>query len=332
MSRSATLFAVTAAVACAGNVHDRSFYEEKFVNWVSEHKVKAINGQHFVQMLQNFADNEDVIQEVNGQNLSYQLGHNKFSHLSLTEWRETVRLGLGYPSNAPPSSVHGAPKDIKSNPSAVDWRDSGAVTAVKDQGNCGSCWSFSTTGAMEGANKISSGSLVSLSEQNFVDCDDNGDHGCHGGLMDNAFEWAMSNGGVCSEENYAYTGKKGDCADSSCGEHYANPKSFTDVEKNSESALMSALAQQPVSVAIEADEKTFQLYKSGVLTASCGTNLDHGVLAVGYGTDNGVNYWTVKNSWGDSWGESGYIRLARDVSQKQGQCGILSGPPSYPNM
>jgi len=330
MSRT-TAIALTLASAAAINNHPRGFYEEKFFNWVKEHKVEIGNGQLFTHFLQNFADNDDYIEEHNAKGESYTLGHNKFSHMTTTEWREAMRLGLGYPTAPKFESTHSAPENYSAS-SSVDWREKGAVTPVKDQGSCGSCWSFSSTGAMEGANQIKSGSLVSLSEQHFVDCDTNGDHGCFGGLMDNAFEWAQSNGGVCSEEAYPYNAKKGDCADKTCGTHYAAPVSYTDVQTNSESALMSALDKQPVSVAIEADEKTFQLYSSGVLTASCGTNLDHGVLAVGYGTDNGVNYWTVKNSWGDSWGESGYIRLSRDVSQKQGQCGILSGPPSYPNM
>lgn len=331
MSR-ATIIAVTAAAAFAANTHERGYYEEKFINWMQEHKVQIENGQRFVHMLQNFANNEDMIATHNSQESTFKLGHNKFSHMDVNEWREAVKLGLGYQTAPASGEVHSAPVDMSSVPSSVDWRTKGAVTPVKDQGNCGSCWSFSSTGAMEGASQIKTGTLVSLSEQNFVDCDDNGDHGCHGGLMDNAFEWASKNGGVCSEANYPYTAKKGSCNDPNCGTHYSAPKSYTDVKKNSVDSLMSALAQQPVSIAIEADEATFQLYKSGVLTASCGTSLDHGVLAVGYGTDAGTDYWTVKNSWGDSWGEDGYIRLARDVDQKQGQCGILSGPPSYPNM
>jgi len=327
MPRTAIL-AITATAALAFNQHERGYYEQKFFNWMQEFKVQARDGAHFVHMLQNFANNEDLIESTNAQNLSYQLGHNQFSHMDVNEWRDYLHLGLGYPTHGPAASVH---TDTTVTASAVDWRTKGAVTAVKDQGNCGSCWSFSSTGALEGANFIKTGSLVSLSEQNFVDCDTNGDHGCFGGLMDNAFEWAISNKGVCSESAYPYQAKKGDCSDKSCT-HYATPKSFTDVATNNADALMSALAKQPVSVAIEADQSSFQMYKSGVLTAACGTNLDHGVLAVGYGTDNGVNYWIVKNSWGASWGENGYIRLSRDVSQRGGQCGILMGPPSYPNM
>jgi len=328
MSRS-LIVALAAASAASAFVHERGYYEQKFYDWLQVHKVQVENGIHFVKFLHNFANNDDIIEQHNAQNLTFTLGHNKFSHLDVTEWREEVRLGLGYPNHDPAENVH--EHSGESLPSSVDWRSSGAVTGVKDQGSCGSCWSFSSTGALEGANKIKTGTLVSLSEQHFVDCDNNGDHGCFGGLMDNAFEWAQKNGGVCSESSYPYNAKKGSCQNTGCGTHYAAPKSFTDVKTNDENALMSALAQQPVSVAIEADQSAFQLYKSGVFTAPCGTNLDHGVLAVGYGTDNGVDYWIVKNSWGTSWGEDGYIRLVRAVKdQPEGQCGILAGPPSYP--
>lgn len=153
--------------------------------------------------------------------------------------------------------------------------------------------------------------------------------------MDNAFQWAKKNGGICTEQAYPYTSgsskKAGTCNDA-CGKiKEVAPVSYTDVEANSDSAMMSALAQQPVSVAIEADQPAFQLYKSGVFTAPCGTNLDHGVLAVGYGVRDGTPYYKVKNSWGSGWGEGGYILLQRGVSQPEGQCGILS-VASYPNL
>jgi len=331
--------AITAALA--GNRKDRSYYEGKFFDWIAEHKLDIPSGDRFVHHLQNFANNDDLIEETNAKNLSYKLGHNKFSHLSLEEWKIEVRLGLDRSNNSAPDSIHEAPADASALPTSVDWTTSGAVTGVKDQGQCGSCWSFSTTGALEGAYKIKYNSLISFSEQNFVDCDtlSNGgrDHGCNGGLMDNAFSWAKSNGGVCTEAAYPYvsgtTKTAGTCTQSKCTKN-ANvaPKSYTDVTKNSDTALMSAIAQQPVSVAIEADQATFQLYKSGVLTAACGTNLDHGVLAVGYGTLNGVDYYKVKNSWGPTWGLNGYILLERNSKQSGGQCGILMGPPSYPNL
>jgi len=336
------VLAAVLAVASA-NIHDRAYYEEKFFNWVKEHNVVANSGSHFVKMLQNYADNDDLIATHNAGASSYKLGHNKFSHMGRAEWKEYVSMGLKRPASIEgPTFIHQAPADVSTLADSIDWRTKGAVTGVKDQGQCGSCWSFSTTGSLEGAYYNKYGVLNSYSEQNFVDCDtrQNGgtDMGCHGGLMDSAFDWAKKNGGVCQESAYPYTSgttqKAGTCSDKSCKDSKVAPVSYTDVAKNSDSALMSALNQQTVSVAIEADQASFQLYKSGVFTGECGTNLDHGVLAVGYGTDSasGLDYYTVKNSWGTSWGDAGYIYLQRGVSQKGGQCGILTGPPSYANL
>jgi len=332
-----TLVALAAA-AVSANVHDRSFYEEKFFNWLKTHQVKPVNGMHFVQMLKNFADNEDYIQTHNSKGKSYQLGHNQFSHLSVEEYRSYVKLGL---MTAAPSGefVHSA---SGSSPDSVDWTTKGAVTPVKNQGQCGSCWSFSTTGALEGAYEIKYGTLESFSEQELVDCDNrkNGgkDMGCNGGLMDNAFDWIAKNDGLCTEEAYPYTSgdskTAGSCDESSCTK-VANsaPKSHTDVKKNSDDAMMSALAQQPVAIAIQADQKDFQLYKSGVFTGDCGSQLDHGVLAVGYGSQSGEDFYKVKNSWGETWGDAGYILLGRgsQYNSGAGQCGMLSSA-SYPNL
>merc|ERR1712187_747035 len=199
----------------------------------------------------------------------------------------------------------------------------GAVTPVKNQGQCGSCWAFSTTGSTEGAWKIAGNSLVSLAEQQLVDCD-KVDSGCNGGLMDNGFSFLEKNA-ACTESSYTYTARDGTCQASGCS--VAIPQGgvtgYKDV--SGESGLASAVQQQPVSVAIEADLSSFQLYSGGVMSGSCGTQLDHGVLAVGFGTDGGVEYWKVKNSWGASWGESGYIRMKKGINQ----CGIAN-QPSYP--
>ena len=180
-------------------------------------------------------------------------------------------------------------------PSAVDWVSKGAVTDPKDQGKCGSCWSFSTTGALEGAWQLATGKLVSLSEQQLVDCAKNGNMGCSGGSMDLAFEY-LEKYAVCTEDSYPYTAKQGTCMETNCT--VAVPKGsivgFKDVTPQDTDALLEAVSEQPVSVAIEADQEAFQLYDGGILTKECGKKLDHGVLVVGYGTENGVDYWKAR--------------------------------------
>jgi cathepsin L len=322
------------------NIHNREFYEEKFVNWLTNFNIVARDGSHFAHMLNNFANNDDII-ETHNANLNndntYTLGHNQFSHMSFDEFKSYVRLGLNSPApETVADNVLEAPQNLTALPASIDWSTKGAVTGVKDQGNCGSCWSFSATGALEGAYQIKYGTLVSFSEQNLVSCDTI-DSACNGGLMDNAFSWTKTNGGLCTESGYPYTsgatGQKGTCTTTCSKNTGVAPKSFTDVARNSDSALMTALVQQPVSIAIQANQPAFQSYKSGVLTGTCGTNLDHGVLAVGYGTwTDGTDYYKVKNSWGTSWGMSGYILIQRGNPQRCGECGILCGPPSYPNL
>lgn len=333
-----SLLSLYFSLSNGANIHDRSFYQAKFHDWLSNYKVTINDDTHFNHMLENFANNDDFIETHNANTSNtYELGHNQFSYMNFGEFRQYVHLGLDAPDLFTFNKIHDIPQvNVSALPASVDWTTSGAVTGVKDQGNCGSCWSFSATGALEGAYKIKYGTLVSFSEQNLVSCDTT-DSACNGGWMDNAFSWTKSNGGLCTEAGYPYTsgstGQKGTCTTTCTKNTGVAPKSFTDVAKNSDSALMTALAQQPVSVAIEADQPAFQLYKSGVLTGTCGANLDHGVLAVGYGTyTDGTNYYKVKNSWGPSWGMGGYILIQRGNPQRCGECGILCGPPSYPNL
>jgi C1A family cysteine protease len=215
-------------------------------------------------------------------------------------------------------------------PDTVDWVEQGAVSLVKDQGRCGSCWAFSAVGALEGRTQVArGGEIQQFSEQQLVDCDTENDGGCQGGLMDYAFQYVMDNG-ACTEESYGYKGKAGSCSSDSCTKGLApgDVTGFQDVDADI-TALKEALSHGPVAVAVDA-MTSFQFYFGGIVSSNlCGASLDHGVLAVGYGSEKGTNYWKVKNSWGSSWGENGYIRLNAD-KDGTGQCGILMGPPSYP--
>jgi C1A family cysteine protease len=205
--------------------------------------------------------------------------------------------------------------------SAIDWRTKGAVNPVKDQGQCGSCWAFSATAAIEGAVFIKSKQLWNLAEQQMVDCGaSTGNYGCNGGWMDYAFQYIINAGGQAQTNDYPYTARDGNCkfAQSMAKAKIAN---FNDVGKNDCRGLLSAIAQAPISVAIAANAIMF--YSSGIFNnTACGTSLNHGVTAVGFGTDSGQNYYIVRNSWGSSWGEAGYIRMSRDVQSDTGICGI----------
>ena len=287
-------------------------------------------------MFNKWADNDKFIQEHNANNATNILGHNQFSAMDSADYKAF----LGYSSELIKPKRYGSTRwlDIEVA-DAVNWVSKGAVTPVKDQGQCGSCWAFSTTGALEGAYFVKNGKQVSFSEQQLVDCDilRNGGHdqGCNGGLMDNAFSWITKNGGLCLENDYAYfsgvTKDQGTCQKTCSAYPGSSVVKYVDVAPSDDAQMMAALSQQPVAIAIEADQKEFQLYKSGVFTGACGTTLDHGVLAVGYGTENGIDYYLVKNSWGTSWGADGYIKLARGKSYNggDGQCGILLSA-SYP--
>jgi cathepsin L len=286
--------------------------------------------------LKVFAENKHKIAK---HNLLYNKGERSFkmkmNHFGDLLHHEFVSMMNGWRgqsmnrSTAYEASNFVAPDSDVVLPASVDWRLKGAVTPVKNQGQCGSCWAFSTTGALEGQHFRQTGQLVSLSEQNLIDCSGRfGNEGCNGGLMDNAFQYIKENGGIDTEAGYPYKGIDEDC-EFRKNDIGADDTGYVDVKKDNEHALKAAIATVgPVSVAIDASQPSFQFYHSGVYDEpECSSeNLDHGVLAVGYGSEDGKDFYIVKNSWSETWGDEGYIYMSRNADN---QCGIASSA-SYP--
>ncbi|CAG9769426.1 unnamed protein product [Ceutorhynchus assimilis] len=273
-----------------------------------------------------FIDNLQIIETHNAKyekNLTtYKMAINTFADLTREEFGQLLGFSAGSQANITRNNPVFQPSGA-AVPDEINWIEKGAVTGVKDQGDCGSCWSFSATGTIEGQYFLKNKKLVSLSEQNLVDCSTGyGDDGCSGGLMDNAFKYTMDYG-IMSEASYPYLGVDATCKYES-NKVVAKVQSFVDIVVGSEDGLKSAVGTVgPVSVAVDASE--FQFYGSGIMDSAYCNNgreyLDHGILAVGYGNENGVDYWLVKNSWGADWGENGYIRMSRN---KDNQCGIAT--------
>jgi C1A family cysteine protease len=301
----------------------------QFTNWMLTHGKQYASPIEHAYRQEIFQQNLVRIQAHNAKNATWTMGVNQFADLTAEEFRS--RYSSRY--HAKPQHKIRATKALRQTlPTSIDWVAVGAVTPVKNQEQCGSCWAFSTTGATEGAWFLAKRELVSLSEQQLVDCSTaQGNQGCNGGMMDYGFQYIIANNGITTEGAYPYTATGPNTCQASGKPVAAILSGYQDVPANSDASLMAAIAKQPVSVAIEADQGAFQFYSGGVMTASCGTNLDHGVLAVGYGTDpSGGDYYKVKNSWGTTWGEAGYIRLGRGPSfDPSGQCGILMAA-SYP--
>jgi cathepsin L len=282
----------------------------------------------FMTRLENFTFVHNWIEEHNLTGASWTAGHNQFSDWSRAEYKAM----LGYSGRA-----QGAPRreatvfDESVNASSVNWVDAGAVTPVKDQGQCGSCWAFSTTGSLEGAHQIATGTLLSFSEQQLVDCAfvSYGNYACNGGLQENAYAYYEDGNKAELESVYPYTSgktmKRSTCAYKESSATAVTVSDYLAVTPDSVTQMKAALNTQPLAVSIEADKMVFQTYTSGVLNSTkCGTSLDHAVLAVGYGTESGQDYWLVKNSWNTTWGDQGYIKLA--IVDGEGICGVQMEP------
>jgi len=336
---------------------------DTFVEWKNAFEREYESVEEELERMLVWIKHHEYIETHNNQSptASYKLGHNNFSDISNDEFQKRFSLGKYSPGldvitatqerlkarHSPNKMVHiedfevefrhlreqaaqseDDDDDLGSLPKYINWVEGGAVTPVKNQERCGSCWAFSATGSIEGAMYIKTGELTSLSEQNLLDCDHQ-DNACEGGIMENAFQFDESFHGLCSEEEYPYLGIDGHACEYECEKvEGSQVKSYIDIPEGDKHGLIASIVMQPTSIAMQADQLSFQLYSEGVFDDdSCGERgmIDHGVLAVGYGHDEdvGLNYINIKNSWGEEWGENGYIRLKRHSKNEWGTCAIL---------
>ena len=303
------------AFACLATAAFYHAHEEKaFVSWMRNTN-QLYTGDEYQARLGIFLTNSRLVKEHNSKG-TFKVSLNKFAAMTPTEYKAL----LGFK----PEIKHN--KGVKSNfkkAGSLDWREKGAVVDVKDQGQCGSCWAFSTIAGAEGANFVASGKLLCFSESNMVDCVDSC-YGCDGGLMTSAFDYVISKQGgkFMLEDDYPYKAVQQSCK-FDASKAVGSVSKYIEIAEGDEDDLAAKCAQYgPVCVAIDASQWSFQLYTGGVYDEpSCSSwSLDHGVTCVGYGTDSDKDYWIVKNSWGASWGESGYIRMI----WKDNQCGIAT--------
>jgi len=302
-----------------------SQYRREFQKFQQKHS-KVYSAVEFRQRYETFKRNLDFVNN-HDESKGFSVAMNEFGDLTVEEFA-SIYNGLDMRPRDTVDNSFWQEKAV-SAPDTWDWRTEGAVTGIKNQGQCGSCWSFSTTGSIEGVHFLSTKNLVSLSEQNLVDCSTSyGNMGCQGGLMDSAFKYVINNNGIDTEACYPYTATGPNTCEFKSSCVGATISGYTDVPSGSESSLLTAVYGQPTSVAIDASHSSFQFYSSGVYyEPECSsTQLDHGVLAIGYGTDSGSDYWLVKNSWGTSWGLEGYIKMSRN---RNNNCGIAT-IASYP--
>jgi len=322
------LIVVVAAFCCVAAKRTEKEYVNAWLDFTSKYqKTYAHDVVHYRYRM--FKQNLDFIDSHNARtDVTFQVAINTYADLSGDEFSRYF-LGTRFEVDAQTEKKSETVRIAKpSLPASWDWRTKNAVTPIKNQQQCGSCWAFSTTGSVEGCTAIATGQLIGLSEQDLVDCSsDQGNEGCDGGLMDNAFQYIIANDGIETEAAYPYTAETGNTClynSSDCG---AQITGYTDVSSGDENGLQAACYIQPISVAMDASQSSFQFYASGVYSdPNCSsTSLDHGVLAIGWGVSSTTPYWIVKNSWGTDWGIQGFFWLLRG----QNECGIAT-MASYP--
>uniref|UniRef100_A0ACD5WY55 Uncharacterized protein n=1 Tax=Avena sativa TaxID=4498 RepID=A0ACD5WY55_AVESA len=336
-----TQFALAARKVSTGAAHDKAM-RERYEKWIAEHGRTYKDSAEKARRFQVFKSNAHLIDSYNaaagpGGKSRPGLTTNNFADLTEAEFNNIYIRRR--PRPRPPPIVVGTGfmygnMGLSDVPASIDWREKGAVTTIKNQGSCGCCWAFSAAVAVEGIHQIRTQKLVSLSVQQLVDCSTGeNNRGCNLGDMDEAFRYIVHSGGITTDKAYGYEAQQGTCR-SSGKKAAAKIRNFQYVLPGNETALLLAVAHQPVSIALDGSNTAFRFFAgAGIFGADgqqCTTDLNHAVTAVGYGTDeNGTKYWLIKNSWGSDWGDNGYVKIARDVASNGGLCG-LAMQASYP--